>query len=693
MNQALPLLWYDTECYPGYWLFRGWYEGDETPRFHIVLTDGECLSPEQRAALFNLGRTHCWIDFNGDHYDLPQVRGALQGMNTDQLLELRDTIIVRKINPWQIKFDIDWAPVDHIDLKNVAGPESQKKYAGYMHSREMRDLPYDPNRYLTPEERTQVFIYCGNDLEVLRDMWFALKPAIEMRVQLMEKYGVDVRSKSDAQAAEAIIWKLCSDKAGYRIKKPKDIDWEQRWQYKAPAYMRFTTPEVQDFFAAVCKATYFISAAGKITGPDGVKKRIVHIAGVPYQVGLGGIHSMESKRCIVANDEWILEDSDVAAYYPKMIVNSGETPNALGPAMMEVYDGFRKERIAVKPQSKSLQKELDHNPFLSESDRTRMKVELVKLKQLDGGFKIMLNGTFGKLGSAFSILFAPRLLTQTTLTGQLSILMLIERLTAIGVRVMSANTDGILTYCHHTLHEQKRAIMDQWMAETNLELEHVPYRIIINRDVNNYCAVTTDNDLKRKGVYAGVNWRDRSCRPCPDYEISSDAACEWLRSGTPIEETIASCTDIRKFITVAKVGSGGTWLRGAGALPANRLKVADMQPTLIAHGWQTKKRGSWSHPNFPDMQFKAYEAYLTCFPPQAEEDVGKVVRWYYSNAEQGWIKTGKGSMVSDSIGARPLMVMPKGMPIPADLDYGWYIRKAYSLLDAAGISVPQELLE
>src|SRR5690606_23235893 len=49
--------------------------------------------------------------------------------------------------------------------------------------------------------------------------------------------------------------------------------------------------------------------------------------------------------------------------------------------------------------------------------------------------KITINGSFGKLGSMWSILFSPNLLIQTTVTGQLALLLLIEWLEAEGIQV------------------------------------------------------------------------------------------------------------------------------------------------------------------------------------------------------------------------------------------------------------------
>ena len=54
---------------------------------------------------------------------------------------------------------------------------------------------------------------------------------------------------------------------------------------------------------------------------------------------------------------------------------------------------------------------------------------------------------FGKYGDAFSTLFDPGAMLAVTLSGQLMLIDLIERLTEAGIRVISANTDGLVHPC------------------------------------------------------------------------------------------------------------------------------------------------------------------------------------------------------------------------------------------------------
>ena len=101
---------------------------------------------------------------------------------------------------------------------------------------------------------------------------------------------------------------------------------------------------------------------------------------------------------------------------------------------------------------------------------------------------------------------------------------------------------------------------------------------------------------------------------------------EYLKDGTPIEDTIHNCTDIRKFVSVRRV-TGGATLEG--------------------------------------------------------EFIGKVVRWYYGTRSPGPIVyASNGNTVSLSYGARPCMTLPD--EFPDDVDYAWYISKAQAMLKDVG---------
>jgi hypothetical protein len=387
-------------------------------------------------------------------------------------------------------------------------------------------------------------------------------------------------------------------------------------------------------------------------------------------MGIGGLHSQESKLIVKTNATHVLLFVDARAYYPNLMVNAGAFPPALGEHFNIEFEGIKIDRETAK----ALAKRLKASGFEG-------TVEYEDATTEDGGGKIMINGTFGKTGSPYSILWAPKMLIQTTLTGQLSLMMLIEWLEHYGIPNVSANTDGLVIHCPR----EKRAICDhlirEWERRAGLVMETDEYEALYARDVNTYFAVKTPDDVKRKGEYATAglvekkNW---------DTEICSDAVAEFLAKGTPIEQTIRACRDLNKFITMTKVNGGGVKHWGDG--PMKGQKIADMTPKLLACGWVQHKRGKWRHPVAGDVDYSAAVAHAMCYPPRRPEFLGVLVRWYYStNAPGPILYRTNGNTVGGSYGSRPVQILPA--TFPEDIDYPWYIAKACSILDDIGYNV------
>ena len=270
-----------------------------------------------------------------------------------------------------------------------------------------------------------------------------------------------------------------------------------------------------------------------------------------------------------------------------------------------------------------------------------LKAELRTHQSAADARKIFSNGIFGKTGSPYSVLYSPELMIQTTITGQLSILMLIEDCVLAGFEVISANTDGFVTKVDADRRWLFQAIVFDWELETGLETEETRYMSIHSRDVNNYIALYRDKagkvKTKRKGAYSpsgrGIPG-GAGLKKTPDCEICSEAVIAYLVSGTTVEDTVSNCQDIRKFLTVRKV-TGGAVKNGRA--------------------------------------------------------IGKNVRYYYADDNPGpLLYATNGNRVPDSDGAEPCMVLPD--ELPDNIDYMRYVREAYAILDDMGMSVPDPSL-
>ena len=597
----------DIECYTNYFLVMFMTEDGRTAAFEMF--DGQALDTDGiRRILTHPALEH--TTFNGNAYDLPMIRYALTGANCGELKALSDQIIVNELRPWDVekRYPLTTIDVDHVDLIEVApGMNGLKTYGGRLHLPKLQDLPIEPNAMITPEQRPSLRYYCANDLRTTRALRKALSGAIELRrtmsaelnQQLIDAdvqhiFGeVDLRSKSDAQIAEAVLKQRVFLATG-AIPRKRAVTYRM-FKYVPTDYIRFKMPVLQNALDVISRADMVIGETGHVQMPKQVDELSITVGHSTYKMGIGGLHSQESGVSHYADDEHYLRDIDVRSYYPNLMLNMNMFPDSMGPHFLTAYRGILVERLAAKDSG----------------DKVK-----------DSALKITLNGTFGKTSSQYSVLYNPKMMIATTLTGQLSILMLIELFERGGISVVSANTDGIVIRCRRDKEELQRHIVKVWEQVTNLETEETDYTSIHSRDVNSYLAIKTNGEVKTKGFFAlPKSDRDRLAKS-PQNEVCIMAVIEHLSKGTPIEQTVRSCTDLTRFLSLRRVTGG-----------------AD-------------KDGDY---------------------------LGKVVRWYYSTESEGTINYAKdGKRVSRTRGAKPCLDLPDDFP--HDIDYAWYVAEADEML-------------
>lgn len=641
----------DTECYPNYWSIGFTYHDDPSVSFSFIKYND---SPLDIAGIINILRQVTIITFNGNHYDENMILYALTGASNYQLHQLNDLIIMGGAKQWEVQRNIlapyyndgnqayfvkpSW--LDHIDISEPAPGVKigLKMYMGRLHSQTMQDIPIEPGTVITDADLQLMETYRGNDESGTRDLFNKIRDRIDLRIAMSDRFGIDLRSKSDAQIAEAVI----THRLGFKVDKPF---WAHgtKFQYQPPAFVQYHTPQMQDVFAMVKAAVFETSDKDQVyegdevddngkpikikTGiimPDEIKKCRITIGSSTYKFGIGGLHSMEHQKAHIAGNGWTLSDHDVTSYYPFIIINNGYYPKQMGPRFLEVYSEIVYERISDKKMVGHCFKMGDLAKAAMAADwHTYWTAWGAHFKTGESSLKIVINGSFGKFGSKYSKLFSPDLLIQTTITGQLSLLMLIEQLELAGISVVSANTDGIVVLCPPGLQFLRDEVIAKWERATQFNTEQTDYIALYSRDVNNYLAIKPDGKVKRKGVFA-----EPTLQKSPNNTICVEAIVQYLVHGTPLEETIQRCTDIRQFLTIRGVKGGA--VKG---------------DTLL----------------------------------------GKAVRWYYAVNEFGTLnyKT-NGNRVPRSEGARPIMSLP-GV-LPGDIDYNWYIREANALLTEIGFN-------
>jgi hypothetical protein len=428
-----------------------------------------------------------------------------------------------------------------------------------------------------------------------------LKEQIDLRRTMSAEYGVDLRSKSDAQIAEAVLKAEFERLTGDSPSKVA-LNYD-RFYYEPPEYIRFTTDPLREALDVVCTAEMVIDEeTGHVSMPKEIADLTITIGNSTYKMGIGGLHSQESEVAHHSDKDYVLIDRDVASYYPNLMLNMNMRPGGFGEHFNTVYRAILEERLAAKHGG-----------------------DKVKANSL----KIVLNGTFGKTSSKYSSLYSPQFMIRTTLTGQLTLLMLIEALEKRGISVVSANTDGMVIKCPRARRDEVEALIKKWEKHTGLETEETVYKSLYSRDVNNYIAVKEDGSAKAKGVYAPV-----SLSKNPQVPICAEAVIKYLTQDAPLSVTIRDCPNIIKFLTLRTVNGGAQ---------------------------------------------------------KGEEKIGRVVRWYYAKGEEGAFHyVSNGNMVPRTEGAKPLMLLPEALP--DDIDYDWYIKECEEILMAIGAK-PRPVVE
>lgn len=595
-------LLFDVECYVNYFLvcFRSVMS---KKLVYFEMYDGR---PLQAAKLAWVMKNFCLIGFNIRPYDNPILQLAVAGATCSELKEATNKIIKEDLPGWQVIKNLPHGdePANFIDLIEVAPLDaSLKLYGGRLHAKRMWDLPFRPEAVLSAEQMLIVRWYCCNDLDLTEVLYDALREQIALRITLGAQYDKDLRSLSDAQIAEAIISGELK-KLGHRVSRVEVAEGTVL-KYVAPPFIAFKTPYMQRMLAQLAAFEFVVAEDGYSKPPAEMTEMKIAIGDSVYTMGMGGLHSCEKRAMHIADGTFTLVDRDVASYYPAVILTCGIYPEHLGPDFLKVYGSLVDKRLAAKA---------------------------AKNKVVADSLKITINGTFGKLGSKWSVLYSPNLLFQVTLTGQLGLLMLIEALELASIGVVSANTDGIVSKIPTGLETVALKVVQDWEKATGFETEAVEYTALYSRDINNYIAVKKDGGTKNKGAY-GNPWKETPpsifrMHKNPTATICIDAVEQYLISKTPVEETIRGCSDIRKFISIRTVKGGAV------------------------------KDGVY---------------------------LGKAIRWYHTTEAGGeMVYAISGNRVAKSKGAEPCMTLPD--TLPGDVDYLWYETEALKILESLGIN-------
>ena len=469
-----------------------------------------------------------WIMRTYDHWEeytalevcaliAQKAADVIHDANFDVFPEYREEALALK--------QLDVFKVNHYDNKNRM--VSLKRLEFEMDLENIEEMPiHHTKTNMTDEEIQMTVDYCHNDVMATYEFYkvttgntehplYKGNNQIELRQDIQDEFGIPCLNYSDSKIGDEMIKKFYCQEKGITLKElPKKGTFKTAFTVRSCVadYISFQTPELQEFFKNVKKV--------KLTMKDDFKESLV-FKGNTYTFAKGGLHTENKPKIFEEDEENLIIDWDVSSYYPAIIINNQRYPSHLGPAFLRGYKQMFDKRLELKP--------------LAKKDK--------KIKGIVGALKLAVNSVYGKSSDMQSWIYDRQLTMFTTITGELSLLMLIEAYELADINIISANTDGVTIMVNKNKIDKMHEINKWWMELTSYELERTDYAKIIFSTVNDYLAIKTDGEIKKKGDFL----TDFELHKNKSARIVPIALEHWFVNGVPVGDTIRNHTNIYDF--------------------------------------------------------------------------------------------------------------------------------------------------
>jgi hypothetical protein len=448
-------------------------------------------------------------------YNIPTICSSIFNLSKTITTSSEDNIDAWKHWKYQIWFDtFDILTMLYSNKLRVGLKEIQVT----MQYPNVQEFVCDWTKPLPLEDFDSMIDYNINDIESTSELLNRCKKDVDLRIAIEDEYGVRVLSKDGVNIGMKILTQKYLEKTGLTWWDIKDL--------RSPMnviplkdvilpFIKYDSPILQRVLDDM--KNQIVSP-----GRKGYENKFV-FNNLRYSVGVGGIHSVNSPEIIIPRDDEMLIDIDVASLYPSMLIEYEFYPKHLGKEFLEVYKQIKDERIEAK-----------HNG-------DKVKNETLKLA---------LNGLSGNLQNEHNFCYSPFAVMQIRINGQLLLLMLAEKLTQIGCRIVQANTDGLFVLLKKEVYSKVNSICREWEQLTKLTLEEDRFKAMYQYAINDYFAITEDNKVKEKGMFITTVKLGKGLTP----KIIPKAVINFFKDGISVEDTIKNCTDIRDFLMSEKTG-------------------------------------------------------------------------------------------------------------------------------------------
>jgi len=531
---------YDIETLKEYFLVVCLIPGETYRAFKV---NAEENNLDGFVKFINEHKHHYWVGYNNLRFDSQVVEWVLRnyehwhdlsGLEITARIHQKASDVIDDANhdvfPEYRESDLSLPQLDlfrihHFDNKNRR--VSLKRLEFEMDLEDIEEMPIAADKTgMTKDDLFLTTKYCINDVWATYQFYLITigqtdhplykgKDKIQLRLDIQEEFGIPCLNYSDSKIGDEMIKKYyCQEKRIDYKELPKKGFFTKYTAVKeciAP-YVAFQTPQLQKFLERIKKI--------KLGVQDDFKEEL-HFYNNVYSFMKGGLHTENKPKIFEADEEYEIIDWDVSSYYPAIIINNGRYPRHLGKEFLHGYKTMFEKRLELKPLAKK-------------DKRIAGIVEALKLS---------VNSVYGKSSDMQNWIYDRQLTMFTTITGELSLMMLIEAYELAGINVISANTDGVTIIIKKCYIDKMHEINSWWSGLTGYELERADYQKIIFSTVNDYLAIKTDGEVKKKGDFL----TDFELHKNKSARIVPLALEQYFVSDIPVDTTIRSHSTIYDF--------------------------------------------------------------------------------------------------------------------------------------------------
>jgi hypothetical protein len=621
----MKMRFFDFEVFPHWWLcvFGDLPDGEVTAEIKSTFTVVHSDQPYARDTLIRLLKEQnvCVCGYNIKHYDLIIANAIYQGFTPEEVKIVNDIII----NP-----SLAYSTKDHARLSSFAKRKFSTIYEDLMddNSGSLKEL--EANLGLCILESSVSF-----DKENLTED---------------DKLEVIKYCKQDVYATmkyfEKIVVYYCKNKE--LICKTFNINANNAYTSTNATLVGMALgarkSQFSDEYRMDITLPYKIKEYCYDNLPHDILNKIlengdsfdVTLFGNTVTFGNGGIHSTingynseTDALYIETDDNYCLLNIDAASYYPSIMIQFKLLSRAIRDP--ERFKNIFDTRIAIKSKT---------NPTKEDNE-------------FNMASKLVLNTTFGASGNKWLALYDPYMCTSVCRVGQIFLAAFANRIYNYvpDIKVVQTNTDGVLVYIKRSSINKLKEYVDEWqnISGINMEIEFV--NRIWQKNVNNYILTEVNKsgkeEIKSRGQWLkNENHRVGGVKVTPlTAFVCANAVRDFLIYGNDIIETIVNCNNLQDFaISCTK---GPTY--SAVVHKINDIEVPLTRANRI-YATKSEKYGKL-------YKIKKYKGNLSYTQMPSTPEHCKTINDDLSNYNFNDIKT--------------------------DLDYMYYIGRAYDLLDVS----------